>query len=84
MILLQSVFIPILLSPVVYLLAKRFGPKVGWVVFAILLYSTSLLLYIGSLGTDYVENYFWGPIGTFGLQVDGLSFPFASLIYILS
>ena len=79
MILLQSIFIPILLSPIVYLLAKRIGQKVGLLAFGILLYSTLLLLYIGSLGTVYVENYFWGPIGTFGLQVDGLSL---SLIHI--
>ena len=84
LILLQSIFIPILLSPIVYLLAKRIGPKAGLLTFGILLYSTSLLLYIGSLGTEYVESYFWGPIGTFGLRVDGLSFPFAAIIYILS
>ena len=84
LILLQAIFIPILLSPIVYLLAKRIGPKAGLLTFGILLYSTSLLLYIGSLGTEYVESYFWGPIGTFGLRVDGLSFPFAAIIYILS
>tara|TARA_B100000315_G_C14580061_1_gene590001 strand:+ start:1894 stop:3456 length:1563 start_codon:yes stop_codon:yes gene_type:complete len=82
--LLQSVFIPIILAPLVYLLGKKMPNRVGWVTSAILGYCTLLVLYSGYLKVDYIETYFWQPIGIFGLRTDGLSLPFASIIYILS
>src|SRR5688572_33474374 len=33
--------------------------------------------------TVYVEQYAWGQFGNFGLRLDGLSLPFALIIYIL-
>jgi len=83
MILIQAVFLPIILAPFAYLLGKRIGSKVGWFSFAILLYSTILVL-LSSSSSDYLEEYNWQPIGTFGLHLDGLSAPFAATIYILS
>ncbi len=68
--LIQAVFIPIILSPLVYLLGKRIGMRAGWFAFAVLLYSTLLLLMTGTFGPDYLETYPWQPIGVFGLHVD--------------
>lgn len=82
--LIQAVFLPIILSPLAYLLGKRVGGKAGWFAFAVLLYSTLLLLLSAFYGADYLEEYPWQPIGTFGLRLDGLSLPFAATIYILS
>ena len=84
MLLLQSVFLPIILAPIVYLLGKKIGKNVGWITFLILLYSTILMLYSSSLSDVYLELYDWHPIGNFGLQGDGLSLPFALMIAILS
>lgn len=91
MLLLQAVFLPIILAPVIYLLGLRIGKNVGWIAFLILLYSTGLVLYSG-LGTSnsslftgtHLETYSWNPIGNFGLYIDSLSFPFAAIILILS
>jgi NADH-quinone oxidoreductase subunit M len=83
-ILIQAVFLPILLAPVAYLVGRRSGTRVGWLAFAALLYSTVLVLFAAVLGSDYLEEYYWQPIGTFGLRLDGLSVPFAATIYILS
>ncbi|MFQ6011121.1 MAG: proton-conducting transporter membrane subunit, partial [Nitrososphaerales archaeon] len=82
--LIQAVFIPIILAPLAYLLGKRIGSRAGWFAFAALLYSTLLLLMTGTFGGEYLEAYPWQPIGVFGLQVDGLSLPFAAIIMILS
>ena len=90
MLLLQSVFLPILLAPLVYFVGLRMGKNVGWLAFVIMLYSTGLVLYSGmdnngSLFTNTrLETYSWNPIGEFGLHLDGLSFPFAAIIMILS
>ena len=90
MLLLQAVFLPIILAPVVYLVGLRMGKNVGWLAFLIMLYSTGLVLYSGmsnngSLFTNTrLETYSWNPIGNFGLYLDGLSFPFAAIILILS
>src|SRR3972149_7253472 len=83
-ILIQAVFLPIILSPVVYVLGRKIGPRAGWFAFAALLYSTLLILLAAGSSPDYLENYDWQPIGTFGLRLDGLSVPFAATIYILS
>ncbi|MBM3897312.1 MAG: NADH-quinone oxidoreductase subunit M [Thaumarchaeota archaeon] len=80
----QSLFIPILLAPIAYLIGRRAGSKAGWFAFAVLAYSTAALLFAAIQGSDYVETYPWQPIGEFGLKLDGLSLPFAAIIYILS
>ncbi len=83
-ILIQAVFLPIILSPIAYVLGRRIGARAGWFAFAALLYSTLLILLAAGSSSDYLENYDWQPIGTFGLRLDGLSVPFAATIYILS
>ena len=80
----QSLFLPIILAPVAYLIGKKAGMKAGWFVFAVLAYSTIMLLFAAMQGTEYVETYPWQPIGEFGLKLDGLSIPFAAIVYILS
>lgn len=82
--LLQALFVPIVASPVAYLLGRRFAGRSGWFSFAILLYSTLLLVFAATSVPDYVETYPWQPFGQFGLRADGLSLPFAATIYLLS
>ncbi len=82
--LLQAVFLPIILSPIVYLIGRRIGSKVGWLSFIVLAYSTLLIIYAASTKPDYFEFYSWQPFGVFGLRLDGLSLPFAITIYLLS
>ena len=92
-ILIQAVLLPIILSPLGYLLGKRFGSRAVWFAFAVLLYSTLLLLYAFGTGQSS-ESYSWfpvaiagssliGSIGQFGLFLDGISAPFALTIYII-
>jgi len=87
--LLAATFIPLLLSPVAYVLGRKAGVKaVTWFSFAALAVSTGLLI-IPAVGvytgqqTVYTEQYAWGQFGDFGLRLDGLSLPFALIIYIL-
>lgn len=87
--LLAAVFIPLLLSPLAYILCKKLGINVAtWFSFFILAISTILLL-IPAMGLGvggpkaYQESYQWSQFGNFGLRLDGLSLPFALIIYIL-
>jgi proton-translocating NADH-quinone oxidoreductase chain M len=87
--LLAATFIPLLLAPVAYVIGRKAGVKaVTWFSFAALAVSTGLLI-IPAIGvytgqqTVYVEQYAWGQFGDFGLRLDGLSLPFALIIYIL-
>ncbi|HEX6252861.1 MAG TPA: NADH-quinone oxidoreductase subunit M [Nitrososphaera sp.] len=87
--LLAATFIPLLLAPVAYWIGRKAGAKPAtWFSFAALAVSTGLLL-IPAVGiytgqqTVYVERYPWGQFGDFGLRLDGLSLPFALIIYIL-
>lgn len=82
--LVQAVFIPLLLSPIAYLLGRRYGPAPAmWFTFAILLYGTILVI-LGAL-SDQSEYYEWSErYGGFGFNLDGLSSPFAIMIYVLS
>lgn len=82
--LLQAVFLPIAISPFVYLIGRKVGSKVGWLSFTVLAYSTLLIIYAAYTKPDYFEFYSWQPFGYFGLRVDGLSLPFAVTIYLLS
>jgi proton-translocating NADH-quinone oxidoreductase chain M len=87
--LLAAVFIPLLLSPLVYVLGRRLGTNFAtWFSFSALAISTVLIMIPAmGLGGDsskiYQESYQWGQFGSFGLRLDGLSLPFALIIYIL-
>jgi proton-translocating NADH-quinone oxidoreductase chain M len=87
--LLAATFIPLLLAPVAYGIGRKTGVKpASWFSFGALAVSTGLL-FIPAIGiysgqqTAYVEKYAWGQFGDFGLRLDGLSLPFALIIYIL-
>lgn len=86
--LLIATFLPLLVSPVAYILAKKSGSNATtWFSFGILAIST-LLLFMASFTlhggrTAYVESYPWSQFGNFGLRIDGLSLPFAIIINIL-
>ncbi len=70
--------VPLVSSPLAYLLGKSMGKKTGWIAAAPLLVTLLLLLSVASQtlqGGSYVEHYDWIPtlgIG-FDLQVDGLN-----------
>jgi len=86
--LLTATFLPLLLSPAAYVIAKKRGTNATtWFSFGILAIST-VLLFIASLSlqggrTAYIESYTWSQFGNFGLRIDGLSLPFAIIINIL-
>jgi proton-translocating NADH-quinone oxidoreductase chain M len=87
--LLAAVFIPLLLAPVAYWIGRKAGANLAtWFSFGALAVSTGLLM-IPALGIYtgqqevYVESYPWSQFGDFGLRLDGLSLPFALIIYIL-
>src|SRR5881396_945022 len=86
--LLIATFLPLLLSPVVYVIAKKGGANSAtWLSFGILAIST-MLLFMSSFSlqggrTAYIESYTWSQFGNFGLRIDGLSLPFAIIINIL-
>ena len=86
--LLIATFLPLLASPIAYVLGKRRGSNATtWFSFGILAIST-MLLFIASFNLQggrsaYVESYAWSQFGNFGLRIDGLSLPFAIIINIL-
>ena len=86
--LLIATFLPLLVSPIAYILGKRSGSNATtWFSFGILAIST-MLLFIASFNLQggrsaYVESYAWSQFGNFGLRIDGLSLPFAIIINIL-
>ena len=86
--LLVATFLPLLVSPVVYVIAKKRGANSAtWFSFGILAIST-MLLFMASFSlqggrTAYIESYTWSQFGNFGLRIDGLSLPFAMIINIL-
>ena len=83
--LLQAVFLPLLLSPVAYLLGRKYGPNSAtWFTFGLLLYCTTIMIAPVFSGT-YEEHYPWTKLfGEFGFLLDGLASPFAIIIYVLS
>ena len=83
--LLQAVFLPLLLSPVAYIIGRKMGPTPAmWFTFAILLYTTILVINAALSGT-VEEHYPWTEqFGEFGFLLDGLASPFAIMIYVLS
>ncbi len=83
--LLQAVFLPLLLSPVVYVIGRKLGANAAtWFTFGVLLYCTVLVI-LAALGGTYEEHYIWTKLfGEFGFLLDGLASPFAIIIYVLS
>jgi NADH-quinone oxidoreductase subunit M len=83
--LLQAVFLPLLLSPIAYILGRKAGPTPAmWFTFGILLYTTILVINAALTGTTE-EHYPWTEqFGEFGFLMDGLASPFAIIIYVLS
>ncbi len=83
--LLQAVFLPLLLSPLVYYLGRKVGPNAAtWFSFGILLYCTILII-VAALNGTYEEHYPWTELfGEFGFLLDGLAAPFAIIIYVLA
>ncbi|MBS3794049.1 MAG: NADH dehydrogenase [Candidatus Thorarchaeota archaeon] len=89
--LLQTVLIPAVSVPIMGLLGKKIGKQVGWVVTAVLAYTTFLLL-LGGVdywvsGSALSEQYFWSTALfdiEFGFLADGLSYPVAVIMNILS
>lgn len=84
--LLQAVFIPLLLSPLAYVVGRRAGPTAAtWLTFGILLYCSILVVAVAAEGGTYEEHYPWTTMfGEFGLLMDGLASPFAIMIYVIS
>ena len=86
--LLLATFLPLVLSPVAYVIAKKRGTNATtWFSFGVLAISTTSL-FISSLTlhggrSAYIESYPWSQFGNFGLRIDGLSLPFAIIINIL-
>ena len=82
--LLQAVFLPLLLSPLAYIIGRRFGHTAAtWFTFGLLLYCTILII-TASIGETYEEHYPWTELfGEFGFLLDGLAAPFAIMIYVL-
>ena len=81
-VLLQAVFLPLLLSPVAYLIGRNYGATAAtWFTFGLLLYC-SIILINAALGRTYEEHYPWTTMfGEFGFMLDGLATPFACLLY---
>jgi proton-translocating NADH-quinone oxidoreductase chain M len=86
--LMAAIFLPLLLSPVAYILGRRKGIQlVTWFSFGVLAISTCFLLapilLIDKDNPVHEESFSWSQFGNFGLRLDGLSIPFALIIYIL-
>ncbi len=87
--LLAATFIPLLTAPLAYAIGRRSGVNAAtWFSFGVLAVSTGLLIIPSLLiynnpSTIYQESYQWSQFGNFGLRIDGLSLPFALIIYIL-
>ena len=82
--LLQAVFLPLLLSPLAYIIGRKFGHTAAtWFTFGLLLYCTILVI-TASIDGTYEEHYPWTELlGEFGFLLDGLAAPFAIMIYVL-
>ena len=82
--LLQIVIIPVISAPIIALIGRKIGRKVGWIAAAILAYTTILMLNLGielwNGSASIREEYTWsGEIFNlkFGFLADNLSFPVA-------
>ena len=77
-----SVSLLLMIVPVVWVLSRRFGARVGWIAAIPLAISTLVAMLSGSLGT-VVEAFRWEPIGYFGFRADGLSIPILFTVSLL-
>lgn len=77
--LLASVLLPALFAPIVLILGRRVGKRVGWVALILLLSITASLTSLLSVVAEnpILELYVWAPVTqlSFGLLADGLSLP---------
>ena len=84
--LLAATFLPLLTAPIAFALGRKSSVNATvWFSFGVLAVSTALLLLpaMGLTGSQsYSETYKWGQFGDFGLRLDGISIPFAFLIYL--
>ena len=87
--LMAAIFLPLLLSPVAFILGRKKGIR-AWLLGSHLEYWQFLLVFssppILSIDKDnpiHEESFSWSQFGNFGLRLDGLSIPFAIIIYIL-
>jgi proton-translocating NADH-quinone oxidoreductase chain M len=84
--LLQTIILPLVVAGAAYPLSRRLGRNVGWVAFAVLVYTTLLLFLTGlgiyNGGAPVKELYTWAPTAglTFGFYADGLSLPVALIM----
>ncbi len=83
------VAVPLVFAAVVFFLGGRMGKKVGWIAFGSLLYTTILMVSVGTGlfngGAQVTENYVWAPIAglNFGFLADNLSLPVALVMNIV-
>src|ERR1035438_6678765 len=83
------VLVPLVFAVVAFALGGRMGKKVGWLAFGSLLYTTILMVSVGTglfnSGSPVSENYVWAPIAglNFGFLADNLSLPVALVMNIV-
>ena len=72
--LLQAVFLPLLLSPLAYIIGRYVGHTAAtWFTFGLLLYCTILVI-TASIDGTYEEHYPWTELfGEFGLLLAGFA-----------
>jgi NADH-quinone oxidoreductase subunit M len=85
----QVIFVPIIVSVLVLLVGRKVGRYAGWLSFATLCYTLTLLLVetanLPNVGFRLTESYRWAPlVGDFTLLLDGLSSVTALTITLLS
>jgi len=86
--LLVALLAPVTMVPVIYVLGRKFGRYVGWLVFAALVFTASMLVTSSEAFSGGVveEVYSWTPAVDlkFGLRADGVSITVALIINVLS
>jgi len=80
--LLQILLVPLAFVFITYFVGLSWGRRTGWLAFLSLSYSTVITLLVAIRG-GAVEYYEWRPIGTFGLNADGVSIPILFTISLL-
>ncbi len=75
--LLVAVLLPVLFAPIVFVLGRRFGKRIGWLALVPLICITLFLIYLIPVVQENAvsEQYVWAPVMqlNFGLLADGLS-----------
>jgi NADH-quinone oxidoreductase subunit M len=80
--LLTGVALPLLVVPVVLVLSRRLGARIGWIAAIPLTVSTLMAIFSASQ-QSIIEAYRWDPIGYFGFRADGLSIPIVFTVSLL-